>query len=94
LNFDQESYLELAQLVQLLESSVFISNLYKIFIFLDIRIYLLEPRKNNYLIKTLYGILLMLPQGKAYQALFKRLKHMEMILKLDKAKALNNTTQQ
>lgn len=65
--------MELAQLIQLLESSVFI----------NIRLYLLEPRKNIYLVKTLYGILFMLPQGKAYQALFKRLNHMEMIYKLD-----------
>jgi hypothetical protein len=35
----------------------------------------------------MYGILLMLPQGKAYQALYKRLRHLEMIYKLDKRNA-------
>jgi hypothetical protein len=34
-------------------------------------------------VKTLFGILMMLPQGKAYQALYKRLKHIEGIYKLD-----------
>jgi hypothetical protein len=51
---------------------------------LDIRVNLLEPRKNSYLVKSLFGILLMLPQGKAYQALFRRLRHVEVIYKLDK----------
>lgn len=55
--------------------------------FIDIRIYLLEPKKNKYLVKTLYGILLILPQGKAYQSLLNRLKHMEVMLKLDMYRA-------
>jgi len=72
----KEYYLELSHLVRLLESSSFI----------NIRIYLLEPIKNKFLVKTLYGILLILPQSKAYEALLKRLKPMEMILKLDRKK--------
>ena len=72
----KEYYLELSHLVRLLESSSFI----------NIRIYLLEPIKNKYLVKTLYGILLILPQSKSYEALLKRLKPMEMILKLDRKK--------
>ncbi len=51
--------------------------------FVNLRIYLLQPRLNKYLVKSLYGILLMIPQGKAYQALYKRLSHMNMIYKLD-----------
>jgi hypothetical protein len=43
----------------------------------------LEPRKHIFLVKSLFGILLMLPQGKAYQALYKRLKHVEVIYRLD-----------
>ena len=58
--------------------------------FINIRIYLLEPKKNKYLVKTLYGILLILPQGKSYQALLKRLKHMEIMLRLDKFKKEKN----
>lgn len=49
----------------------------------DIRILLLEPVRNNYLVKTLYGILMILPQGKAYQMLSKRLKNVEMLYMLD-----------
>ena len=50
----------------------------------------MEPKKNKYLVKTLYGILLILPQGKSYQALLKRLKHMEIMLRLDKFKKEKN----
>jgi hypothetical protein len=43
----------------------------------------LEPKKNIYLVKTLYGILFILPQGKAYQSLLNRLKHIESLSILD-----------
>ncbi len=59
--------------MQLIESSLFNST----------RILLLEPSKNIYLIKTLYGILMLLPQGKAYNSLSKRLKSIEMLIQLD-----------
>ena len=68
-----EDYLQLALLVQLLESRNFIS----------LRIHLLEPRIYPSLIKTLHGILLLLPHGKAYNALNKRLKIVENIYKID-----------
>ena len=48
--------------------------------------YLLEPKKNKYLVKTLYGILFILPQGKAYQSLLNRLKHIEALSLLDFSK--------
>jgi vacuole morphology and inheritance protein 14 len=70
---EQEYYVQLSQLVQLIESSLFN----------NIRVLLLDPVRNVYLIKTLYGILMLLPQGKAYQALSKRLKSVEMLLALD-----------
>jgi hypothetical protein len=73
LNLNSDNYVELAQLVQLLESNVF----------MHIRISLLEPKRNMFLVKSLFGLLLMLPQGKAYSALYKRLKHVEVIYKLD-----------
>jgi hypothetical protein len=46
----------------------------------------LQPKKNKYLIKTLYGILFILPQGKAYQSLLNRLKHIEVMSILDISK--------
>ena len=71
--------MQLAQLVQLLESGNFN----------NIRILLLEPIKNIFLVKTLYGILMLLPQGKAFLVLSKRMKNVEMLYKIDKD--LNNT---
>jgi vacuole morphology and inheritance protein 14 len=70
---EQEHLVQLSQLVQLIESSIFN----------NIRMLLLDPIKNVYLVKTLYGILMILPQGKAYQALTKRLKSIEMLFQLD-----------
>jgi vacuole morphology and inheritance protein 14 len=70
---EQEYFIQLSQLVQLIESSLFN----------NIRVLLLEPVKNIYLIKTLYGILMLLPQGKAYTALSKRMKSIEMLLQID-----------
>ena len=81
IKLEQENYLQLAQLVQLLESAIFN----------NIRILLLEPIKNIYLVKTMYGILMLLPQGKAYQILSKRMKNIEMLYKIDIN--LNNTVQ-
>ena len=65
--------IQLSKLVQLLESSLFN----------NIRVLMLEPAKNIFLIKTLYGILMLLPQGKAYNALSKRLKSIDMLIQLD-----------
>ena len=41
----------------------------------------MEPKKNKFLIKTLYGILFILPQDKLYNSLFKRIKHIEVIIR-------------
>ncbi len=51
--------------------------------FIDIRLYLIEPKKNKFLIKTLYGILFILPQGKLYNSLYERIKHIEVISSID-----------
>lgn len=67
---EQDYYIQLTQLVQLVESSIMN----------NIRILLLNPIKNIYLIKTLYGILMILPQGKAFTALSKRLKNIETLM--------------
>ncbi|MBQ2348546.1 MAG: hypothetical protein II388_09305 [Clostridia bacterium] len=51
---------------------------------------LIQPKKNEYLIKTLFGILYILPQGNAYEFLHNRLKHIGMMLKLDISKIIIN----
>ena len=66
-------YIELCQVVQIFESSIFN----------NIRIKLLNPNKYKYLIKTLYAILLLLPQGQAFDALSTRLRCLEIISCLD-----------
>ena len=73
MKLNQEDYIQLTQMVQLIESSLFNG----------IRIKLLEPLKNILFVKTLYAILMLLPQGQAFNALANRLKSIEMVLKLD-----------
>ena len=64
-----EDYIELSQVVQVFESSIFN----------NVRIKLINPNKCKYLIKTLYSILLLLPQGQAFDALCCRLRCLEII---------------
>lgn len=54
---------ELDKLIQLLESPIFTS----------LRLQLLEPQRYAYLIKCLYGILMLMPQSSAYNTLRARL---------------------
>ena len=68
-----EDFIELGQAVQVFESSVFN----------HVRIKLLNPKKFTYLIKTLYAILLLLPQGQAFDSLNTRLRCLEIIHNLD-----------
>jgi vacuole morphology and inheritance protein 14 len=67
-----EDYIELSQVVQVFESSIFN----------HVRIKLLNPKKYSYLIKTLYAILLLLPQGQAFNSLSSRLKCLQIIYNL------------
>ena len=67
-----ENYLQLAYIVQLIEGEAF----------LNLRLHLLEPLKYHHLVKSMYGILLIIPQGKAYASLCKRMKIVENILKI------------
>ena len=55
--------IQIDKLVQLLESPVFTS----------LRLQLLEPEKNPYLFKCLYGLLMFLPQSSAFLTLRNRL---------------------
>lgn len=64
MNFDKDKLIQLWNIVQLIESPAF----------LELRIDLLDPGKNYYLIKTLQGILLMIPISKAFHALKSRLE--------------------
>eukprot|EP01060_Flectonema_neradi_P026722 TRINITY_DN3596_c0_g1_i1.p1 TRINITY_DN3596_c0_g1~~TRINITY_DN3596_c0_g1_i1.p1 ORF type:complete len:710 (+),score=133.44 TRINITY_DN3596_c0_g1_i1:94-2130(+) len=66
---------QIDKLVQLLESPVFTF----------IRLALLEPEENPYLIKALYGILMLLPQSSAFDDLHKRLKSVNTLCNLNSA---------
>jgi len=55
--------MEIDKLVQLLESPIF----------LFLRLHLLEPSKYSFLYKTLYGLLMLLPQKAAFETLKNRL---------------------
>jgi len=55
--------IQIDNIVQLLESPVFT----------ELRMQLLEPQQHPYLLKTLYGILMLLPQSGAYAKLQNRL---------------------
>jgi vacuole morphology and inheritance protein 14 len=57
-------FVQIDNLVQLFESPVFT----------ELRLLLLEPHKNPYLLKTLYGLLMLLPQSSTYDKLAKRLE--------------------
>lgn len=64
MSFDKDKLVQLCNIVQLIESPAF----------LELRIDLLDPGKNYYLIKTLQGILMMIPISKAFNALKTRLE--------------------
>lgn len=61
---------QLDVLVQLLESHIF----------LKLRLQLLEPEKYHYLYKTLYGILMIMPQSSTYSVLQNRLSSLNLFI--------------
>lgn len=73
IQLDNEYYIHLGQLVQLLESDLYDY----------IRIRLLEPTKNIYLIKALYGILMLLPQGQAFNVLSNRMCNVQALFEIE-----------
>ena len=73
IQLDNEYYIHLGQLVQLLESDLYDY----------IRIRLLEPTKNIYLIKALYGILMLLPQGQAFNILSNRMSNVQALFEIE-----------
>ena len=60
---------QLARLVQLLESPIFT----------HLRMQVLEHSKHPYLLRALYGLLMMLPQSRAYTTLDNRLRAVAMM---------------
>ena len=70
---DNDYYIHLGTLVQLLESELYDY----------IRIRLLEPSKNIYLIRTLYGILMLLPQGQAFNILSNRMSNVQTLFEIE-----------
>ncbi|MCQ2817443.1 MAG: hypothetical protein MJ252_09280 [archaeon] len=60
-----------------------IVNLFEDKHFDNLRLRLAEPGKNLYLVKTLLGILMIIPQGYAYNALSNRIKCVETLLMMD-----------
>ena len=72
---DEDYYYYLFQLVEQLESESYNY----------IRLRLLKPEHNIYLIKTLYGILMLLPQGSSFNILSNRLINIQTVLVLDNA---------
>ena len=78
MDLKQDDYFQIFQMIQLFES----------IIFHPIRIKLITPKKNIFLVKTLNAILFILPQGEAFKALKKRLIFVPVIFSLDKEKEL------
>ena len=71
INLDDDYYKYLALFVQAIDNKMWN----------DIRMRLLFPNKNIYLIKCLYGILMLLPQGKAFNILSERLYSIKGMIK-------------
>ena len=69
----QNDYIELCQIVQIFESSIFN----------NIRIKLINPKKNIYLVKTLYALLMLLPQSNSFDSLNNRIRIIKSISKID-----------
>jgi hypothetical protein len=70
---DNDYYIHLGTLVQLLESELYDY----------IRIRLLEPTNNIYLIRALYGILMLLPQGQAFNVLSNRMSNVQTLFVIE-----------
>ena len=73
LKLNENDYVELCQIIQIFESSIFN----------NVRIKLLRPKKNIFLVKTLYALLMILPQSNSFDALNSRIKSVKFISKFD-----------
>lgn len=61
--------LQITKLINLLESPIFVS----------LRLQLLEGQQYPYLLKSMYGLMMLLPQGKAFNVIKHRLKNIHML---------------
>ena len=73
IKLQENDYIELCQIIQIFESSIFN----------NVRIKLLRPKKNIFLVKTLYALLMILPQSNSFDALNNRIKSIKFISKFD-----------
>lgn len=73
---------QLDVLVQLLESHIF----------LKLRLQLLEPDKHPYLYKTLYGILMIMPQSSTYTVLNNRLSSLTLFIQSAAGNPINSSS--
>jgi len=73
MKLQESDYIELCQIVQIFESSIFNS----------IRIKLIRPKKNIFLVKTLYALLMLLPQSNSFDALNSRIQSVKALSTFD-----------
>ena len=73
IKLQESDYIELCQIVQIFESSIFNS----------IRIKLMRPKKNIFLVKTLYALLMLLPQSNSFDALNSRIQSVKALSNFD-----------
>jgi len=73
MNLQESDYIELCQIVQIFESSIFNS----------IRLKLIRPKKNIFLVKTLYALLMLLPQSNSFDALNSRIQSVKTLSNFD-----------
>ena len=73
IKLQENDYIELCQIIQIFESSIFNS----------VRVKLLRPKKNIFLVKTLYALLMILPQTNSFDSLNNRIKSVRFIAKFD-----------
>jgi vacuole morphology and inheritance protein 14 len=77
--------MQIDKLVQLIESPIFIrasahdcchalAILIEFFLYSDLRLQLLEPQRHPFLLKSLYGLMMLLPQSSAFNYLKTRLE--------------------
>jgi vacuole morphology and inheritance protein 14 len=76
IKLQENDYIELCQVVQIFESSMFN----------NVRLKLLRPKKNIFLVKTLYALLMILPQCNSFDSLNNRIKSVKFISKFDDGK--------
>ena len=73
IKLQENDYIELCRIVQIFESSIFN----------NVRLKLLRPKKNIFLVKTLYALLMILPQSNSFDSLNNRIKSVKFISKFD-----------